>query len=72
MLFRSGRAPKPVAPSNSHAIGLRVGDRVEHSAFGEGIIIDISGTGDKTEAVVNFSGKGTKPLLLAWAPLRKL
>ena len=65
-------AGRPAEPSNSHTLGLRVGDRVEHGTFGEGIIIDISGSGDKTEAVVNFSAKGTKHLLLAWAPLKKL
>ncbi len=61
-----------IPPTDSHTLGLRIGDRVEHSAFGEGIIIDIKGSGDKTEAVVNFGGKGTKHLLLAWAPLKKL
>ncbi|MFZ9158615.1 MAG: 3'-5' exonuclease, partial [Ilumatobacteraceae bacterium] len=68
----AGRATKKVEPSNSHLLELRIGDAVEHAAFGEGIIIDITGTGDKAEAVVNFSSKGTKHLLLAWAPLKKL
>jgi len=68
----AGRGSATIEPTNSHTLGLRIGDRVEHSAFGEGIIIDITGTGDKTEAVVNFGGKGTKHLLLAWAPLKKL
>ena len=31
-----------------------------------------SGTGDKAEAVINFSGVGQKHLALAWAPLKKL
>jgi DNA helicase-2/ATP-dependent DNA helicase PcrA len=68
----AGRATKKVEPSNSHLLELRIGDAVEHAAFGEGIIIDITGSGDKAEAVVNFSSKGTKHLLLAWAPLKKL
>jgi len=63
---------RPPQPSNSQEIGLRVGDMVEHSVFGEGIIIDITGSGDKTEAVINFREKGRKHLLLAWAPLKKL
>jgi DNA helicase-2/ATP-dependent DNA helicase PcrA len=65
-------AQRPPQPSNSQEIGLRVGDMVEHSVFGEGIIIDITGSGDKTEAVINFREKGRKHLLLAWAPLKKL
>ena len=59
------------APSNSQELGLRIGDDVEHPAFGEGVIIDISGEGDKAEAVINFAGVGTKHLALAWAPLKK-
>jgi DNA helicase-2/ATP-dependent DNA helicase PcrA len=65
-------AQRPPQPTNSQEIGLRVGDMVEHSVFGEGIIIDITGSGDKTEAVINFREKGRKHLLLAWAPLKKL
>ena len=49
-----------------------MGDDVAHPAFGEGVIIDISGTGDKAEAVINFAGVGQKHLALAWAPLKKL
>ncbi len=67
--MRSGSAP---APSNSQELGLRVGDDVAHPAFGEGVIIDISGVGEKAEAVINFAGVGQKHLALAWAPLKKL
>jgi DNA helicase-2/ATP-dependent DNA helicase PcrA len=67
--LRAGNAPQP---SNSQDIGLKVGDDVAHPAFGEGVIIDISGVGEKAEAVINFSGVGQKHLALAWAPLKKL
>ena len=50
---------------------MRIGDDVEHPSFGEGVIIGISGEGDKAEAVINFAGVGTKHLALAWAPLKK-
>jgi DNA helicase-2/ATP-dependent DNA helicase PcrA len=53
-------------------LGLRVGDDVGHEKFGEGVILDLIGEGDKTEAVVRFRDAGEKRLLLAWAPLRKL
>jgi DNA helicase-2/ATP-dependent DNA helicase PcrA len=59
-------------PANSQELGLRIGDDVEHPSFGEGVIIDISGSGEKAEAVINFAGVGTKHLALAWAPLKKL
>ena len=58
-------------PSDAHDLGLRIGDDVEHPAFGEGVIIDLRGRGEQAEATVNFPGIGTKHLSLAWAPLRK-
>jgi DNA helicase-2/ATP-dependent DNA helicase PcrA len=58
--------------SNAQELGLRVGDDVAHPAFGEGVIIHISGVGDKAEAVINFAGVGQKHLALAWAPLKRI
>jgi DNA helicase-2/ATP-dependent DNA helicase PcrA len=69
--IRSGSKAAPT-PSNSQELGLRIGDDVEHPAFGAGVIIDISGAGEKAEATINFPGAGTKHLALAWAPLKKL
>ena len=60
------------AQSNAHDIGLRTGDDVEHPAFGEGVIIEIRGQGDRAEATIRFREAGTKHLSLAWAPLKKL
>ena len=66
------RAGSTAQPSNSQDLDLKVGDDVAHPAFGEGVIIDISGTGERAEAVINFAGVGQKHLALAWAPLKKL
>ncbi len=60
------------AQSNSQDLGLRIGDDVEHPAFGEGVIIEIRGQGDRAEATIRFREAGTKHLSLAWAPLKKL
>ena len=67
-------APSPAGPSREGAddLGLRIGDDVRHPTFGEGVVIDISGNGDKAEVRVNFRDKGEKQLLLAWAPLEKI
>jgi DNA helicase-2/ATP-dependent DNA helicase PcrA len=59
-------------PANSQELGLRIGDDVEHPAFGEGVIVDISGSGEKAEAVIRFRDAGTKHLALAWAPLKRI
>jgi DNA helicase-2/ATP-dependent DNA helicase PcrA len=45
---------------------------VEHAVFGEGVVIEITGSGEKAEVTVRFRDRGTKHLALAWAPLKKL
>jgi DNA helicase-2/ATP-dependent DNA helicase PcrA len=68
------RALESRKPSRSGAdgLGLKIGDDVRHNVFGEGVILDMSGGGDKTEALVRFRDAGEKRLLLSWAPLEKL
>jgi len=58
--------------SGAEALGLRVGDDVVHAKWGEGVILDIEGVGDKAEATVHFADVGEKRLLLSWAPLQKV
>ena len=41
-----------------------------HGKWGEGIVMDLQGSGDKTEITINFPIVGQKVLLLAWAPLK--
>jgi DNA helicase II / ATP-dependent DNA helicase PcrA len=67
----AGRRNEP-AKANSQELGLRLGDDVEHPAFGEGVILEIRGQGDRAEATIRFREAGTKHLSLAWAPLKKL
>ncbi len=68
--MRAGRSTP--APSGADGLGLRVGDDVVHPTFGEGVVIEVRGEGDRAEASVRFAGVGTKHLSLAWAPLKKL
>ena len=51
---------------------IKVGDDVEHSTWGEGVIILIEGQGEKAEAVVRFPSVGEKRVLLSWTPLEKV
>ncbi len=66
----AGRRNTP-QPSDAHDLGLRIGDDVEHPAFGEGVIIDLVARANTVEAAVHFAAVGTKHFDLAWAPLRK-
>jgi DNA helicase II / ATP-dependent DNA helicase PcrA len=66
---RGGDAP---GARGAEHLGLRVGDDVLHEKWGEGVIIEIEGSGDRAEVTVNFRDLGEKRLLLAWAPLTKV
>nr|WP_136609477.1 DNA helicase PcrA [Sinomonas albida] len=52
-------------------ISVSVGDKVNHTAFGNGTVIGVEGSGDKTVAKVTFP-IGEKRLLLRYAPLTKV
>lgn len=62
-------------PAASHASlsekdhGLKLGQRVNHSNFGEGVVVDYEGTGAHTRVQVNFESTGQKWLVLAYANL---
>ncbi len=69
---RQPGSPAPVRTTGAERLGLSVGDDVLHGKWGEGVVLEIVGTGDSAEAVVRFPGLGEKRLLLAWAPLKKV
>ncbi|MCC7410685.1 MAG: DNA helicase II [Gammaproteobacteria bacterium] len=49
--------------------GLRLGQRVLHARFGEGIVLSVEGSGAHTRVQVNFSAAGAKWLVAAYAGL---
>lgn len=51
---------------------LRVGDKVRHKKFGDGIVVEIIGKEENAQIVVDFNFEGQKTLLLAYAPLTKI
>ncbi len=65
-------APSGPKPSGAETLSLRLGDDVRHGTYGEGVIVDIRGEGERAEARVRFPGIGEKTFLLAWTPLEKL
>jgi DNA helicase-2/ATP-dependent DNA helicase PcrA len=69
--IRAGQA-NPPSSTGAENLGLRLGDDVRHGKWGEGVILELTGAGDKAEAVVRFRDAGEKRLLLSWAPLEKL
>jgi DNA helicase-2/ATP-dependent DNA helicase PcrA len=49
--------------------GVRLGQRVRHGKFGEGIVLNSEGSGAHARVQVNFEHEGTKWLVVAYANL---
>jgi len=74
-ITRKKYAPPPLPKATgkqSLTLQLAIGDRVSHDTFGLGTVIAVSGSGDKSEATINFGSYGDKRLLLRYAPVDKL
>jgi DNA helicase-2/ATP-dependent DNA helicase PcrA len=52
-------------------LAVATGDTVFHDRYGEGVVISVTGSGQRAEATVAFADVGEKRLLLAYAPLVK-
>ena len=63
-------ASTPIKPDLS--IKWRAGDKVYHSAWGEGVIVSVKGTGEETELKISFAQRGLKGLMQKYAPIKKL
>jgi len=48
---------------------LKLGQRVRHATFGDGVVVDYEGTGAHTRVQINFERAGQKWLVLAYAKL---
>jgi len=53
----------------SPAPAMRMGSRVRHSKFGDGVVLNFEGNGPHTRIQVNFERQGTKWLMLSYANL---
>ena len=51
------------------AANMRMGSRVRHSKFGDGVVLNFEGNGPHARIQVNFEGQGTKWLMLSYANL---
>jgi DNA helicase-2/ATP-dependent DNA helicase PcrA len=48
---------------------MRMGSRVRHTKFGDGVVLNFEGNGPHARIQVNFEGQGTKWLMLSYANL---
>jgi ATP-dependent DNA helicase UvrD/PcrA len=65
---RGGRGEEPLA---QEPVSISAGDTVFHDKWGEGVVVEVSGAGQRAEATIAFEDVGEKRLLLAYAPLAK-
>jgi len=63
----AGRSAGGVAPGSE--AGIRLGQRVRHGKFGDGVILNCEGQGAHARVEVNFENAGTKWLVLSYANL---
>ncbi len=77
MVFGRGRGPAVAGPpraresTGAETLGLVAGDAVVHGHWGEGVVLEATGEGDKAQATVRFTSVGDKRLLLSATPLRR-
>jgi DNA helicase-2/ATP-dependent DNA helicase PcrA len=68
------RWEQPAAPairfrSEPTPPGMRLGARVRHGKFGEGVVLNVEGSGPHARVQVNFERQGTKWLMMQYANL---
>lgn len=66
------KSENPWGRAASKVMQLDIGDKVNHEKFGLGTVIELAGSGDNSEATVDFGSSGKKRLLLRYAPVEKL
>ena len=64
---RSLGRSKSISPGTD--MGVRLGQRVRHGKFGDGVILNCEGQGAHARVEVNFETAGTKWLVLSYANL---
>jgi DNA helicase-2/ATP-dependent DNA helicase PcrA len=62
-----GKTRTPIRQGSE--IGVRLGQRVRHAKFGDGVILNCEGQGAHARVEVNFETAGTKWLVLSYANL---
>ena len=69
--FRPKRNNGAAVETNAGEV-MHIGQRVRHAKFGEGVILQADGRGERTRVQVRFSSAGTKWLMLIYANLEPL
>lgn len=68
---RPSDTPASASSTGAQLLGLRSGDAIVHARWGEGTVRNVSGEGDRAEAVIDFLRHGQKRFLLSLTPLKR-
>ncbi len=67
-----GGRPRETSSALEESLPVKLGQRVSHPSFGEGVVLSAEGSGAHTRLQVNFEGAGSKWLVAAYANLTPL
>ena len=68
----AGRAQSAAGATGHGSIGsYSLSDKVEHTKWGQGVVVSVKGEGGDAEISVAFPGLGIKTLVAKYAPLKK-
>ncbi|PKM43036.1 MAG: DNA helicase PcrA [Firmicutes bacterium HGW-Firmicutes-8] len=70
--LRQGRTGQGVSGRQGPVGIYTLGDKVEHSKWGQGVVVSVKGESEDAEISVAFPGQGIKTLIAKYAPLRKI
>lgn len=59
-------------PNRNANINLKPQDRIIHSVWGEGIVLEIDGNDENATISIDFPSEGIKHLVLGYAPIKKI
>ena len=68
----TGRQTSSYHSSSQHPSSYQVNDKIIHDRWGDGTILEVTGSGETEEIVVDFPSVGQKHLLAAVAPIEKV
>ena len=71
-ITRPVTATKPLSTTLGNEGRYQLGQRVRHAKFGEGVVLQVEGSGAQERVQINFNEVGVKWLMLAYAKLEEL
>src|SRR5690606_24174842 len=66
---RSAAGSRATLSDSGEGTGLHLGQRVRHAIFGEGVVLQVEGSGPNAVIQVNFHKVGSKRLVMQYAKL---